>query len=116
MGWQTQLKPGHEPIVFARAPAAHRSIVRNVLEHGTGALNIDACRIALRDGDECHDFNRGYDGHPYRPHELGRFPADAVGSICPSIRTGPSIGWPGSQWPPPASTAARTSARPACSS
>lgn len=78
MGWQTQLKPGHEPIVVARAPAAHRSIVRNVLEHGTGALNIDACRIALRDGDECHDFNRGYDGHPYRPHELGRFPADVV--------------------------------------
>lgn len=34
-----------EPIVMARKPLTG-TIASNVLEHGTGALNIDACRIA----------------------------------------------------------------------
>ena len=46
-GWNTQLKPAHEPIVFARKPISEKSIVENVLTHGTGAINIDACRIAV---------------------------------------------------------------------
>ena len=44
-GWNTSLKPGHEPIVLARKPLAG-TVARNVLEHGTGALNIDATRVA----------------------------------------------------------------------
>lgn len=43
-GWGTALKPGHEPIVLARKPLAG-TVAANVLAHGTGALNIDACRI-----------------------------------------------------------------------
>ena len=43
-GWGTQLKPAHEPIVMARKPVI-KSIRENVLEHGTGAINIDACRV-----------------------------------------------------------------------
>jgi site-specific DNA-methyltransferase (adenine-specific) len=43
-GWGTALKPAHEPIVVARKPLVG-TVAANVLEHGTGALNIDACRI-----------------------------------------------------------------------
>jgi hypothetical protein len=39
------LKPAHEPIVVARKPLAG-TVAANVLEHGTGALNIDGCRVA----------------------------------------------------------------------
>lgn len=48
-GWGTALKPAHEPIVVARKPLIG-TVAQNVLTHGTGALNIDACRIPL-DGD-----------------------------------------------------------------
>lgn len=45
-GWSTALKPSHEPIIMARKPLAGGSTVAaNVLKHGTGALNIDACRV-----------------------------------------------------------------------
>ena len=44
-GWGTTLKPAFEPIVMARKPLTG-TVAANVLEHGTGALNIDACRIA----------------------------------------------------------------------
>jgi DNA modification methylase len=43
-GWGTALKPGFEPIVVARKPLAG-TVVANVLAHGTGALNITACRV-----------------------------------------------------------------------
>ena len=43
-GWKTSMKPAHEPIVMARKPFKG-STIDNVLEHGVGALNIDANRI-----------------------------------------------------------------------
>jgi hypothetical protein len=43
-GWGTALKPAHEPIVLARKPLTG-TVATNVLQHGTGALNINACRI-----------------------------------------------------------------------
>ncbi|ATN91704.1 DNA methylase [Mycobacterium phage Sassay] len=48
-GWGTALKPAFEPIVVARKPLAG-TVAANVLEHGTGALNIDACRIGTAQG------------------------------------------------------------------
>src|SRR5699024_4745854 len=48
-GWGTALKPAFEPIVLARKPLAERTVARNVLEHGTGAINVDACRIETDD-------------------------------------------------------------------
>lgn len=42
-GWGTALKPAHEPIVVARKPI-NQTVAKNVLEYGTGALNIDGCR------------------------------------------------------------------------
>jgi len=43
-GWGTALKPAHEPIVMARKPFKG-SVAQNVLEWGTGGINIDGCRI-----------------------------------------------------------------------
>jgi DNA modification methylase len=43
-GWGTALKPAHEPIVVARKPLVG-TVAANVLAHGTGALNIDGCRV-----------------------------------------------------------------------
>lgn len=47
-GWGTALKPAFEPIVVARKPFSG-TVAANVLEHGTGALNIDATRIHAAD-------------------------------------------------------------------
>ena len=58
-GWGTCLKPAWEPIVMARKPL-DGTVAHNVLEHGTGAINIDACRV-------------GTDGQ-----KLGRFPANII--------------------------------------
>ena len=43
-GWGTALKPAFEPVVVARKPLIG-TVAQSVLTHGTGALNIDACRI-----------------------------------------------------------------------
>jgi site-specific DNA-methyltransferase (adenine-specific) len=50
-GWGTALKPAHEPIVLARKPFAG-TVAKNVLQHGTGALNIDGSRVVSDDGFE----------------------------------------------------------------
>jgi site-specific DNA-methyltransferase (adenine-specific) len=47
-GWGTALKPAHEPIVVARKPLIG-TVAENVLTHGTGALNIDGCRIGTQE-------------------------------------------------------------------
>ena len=47
-GWGTALKPALEPITMARKPL-QSTVAANVLEHGTGALNIDGCRVGTDD-------------------------------------------------------------------
>lgn len=49
-GWNTALKPAFEPIIMARKPFKG-PLFKNVLEHGTGALNVAATRISSIDGD-----------------------------------------------------------------
>lgn len=46
-GWGTALKPAHEPIVLARKPL-DGTIAESVLEHGTGAINIEESRNGER--------------------------------------------------------------------
>jgi site-specific DNA-methyltransferase (adenine-specific) len=43
-GWGTALKPALEPITMARKPL-EGTVAENVLAHGTGAINIDGCRV-----------------------------------------------------------------------
>jgi len=46
-GWGTALKPAFEPIIVARKPLIG-TVAENVTTHGTGAINVDGCRV----GDE----------------------------------------------------------------
>lgn len=48
-GWGTALKPAFEPIVLARKPLSEKTVAANVLRWGTGALNIDGCRVETSD-------------------------------------------------------------------
>jgi site-specific DNA-methyltransferase (adenine-specific) len=47
-GWGTALKPAWEPVVVARKPL-EGTVAGNVLKHGTGAMNIDGCRVPTSD-------------------------------------------------------------------
>lgn len=51
-GFGTALKPAFEPIVLARKPLEEDTIAEQVMATGTGALNVDGCRISLEDGEE----------------------------------------------------------------
>jgi site-specific DNA-methyltransferase (adenine-specific) len=83
-GWGTALKPAWEPICLARKPLVG-TVAANVLAHGTGALNIDACRV---DGEPwVRDNTKGkaetYDGWGMRPNVKanesgGRWPANII--------------------------------------
>lgn len=66
-GWGTALKPSHEPIVVARKPLI-RTVAANVLEWGTGAINIDGCRI----GDEQTQVNTYSNRHAFGESQVGQ--------------------------------------------
>jgi site-specific DNA-methyltransferase (adenine-specific) len=85
-GWGTALKPAHEPIVVARKPLAG-TVAVNVLAHGTGALNIDGCRIATDDtlgggrpeGTNNAIYSKGLGSSSGRSDALaGRWPANVA--------------------------------------
>jgi hypothetical protein len=85
-GWGTALKPAWEPIIVARKPI-EGTVAANVLKWGTGALNIDGCRVEL-DGDyKCKANGRpsqtglGDNYNPAaanQPDTLGRWPANLI--------------------------------------
>jgi len=88
-GWGTALKPAHEPICLARAPLEGTN-VDNVQRHGTGALNIDGCRVETN--EDIKKIRRnvalgssgtgvyGEAGEPgvYEQNPRGRWPANVV--------------------------------------
>ena len=93
-GWGTALKPAWEPIIMARKPMVG-TVAENVLAHGTGAINVDACRVPLE--EDCrllkggtYGGNRGSDkgtsmfgtntkGLGYEvPSANGRWPANLI--------------------------------------
>jgi len=47
-GWSSNLKPALEPITVARKPLCG-TVAENVLQHGTGGINVDGCRVASSD-------------------------------------------------------------------
>jgi DNA modification methylase len=49
-GWGTALKPAMEMITVARKPLVG-TVAANVLEYGTGGMNIDACRVPMDAAD-----------------------------------------------------------------
>ena len=64
-GWGTALKPAFEPIVLARKPLAEKTVARNVLAHGTGAINVDACRVTPLTGAEVARSGKSTNGGIY---------------------------------------------------
>lgn len=83
-GWGTALKPAHEPICVARKPLIG-TVAENVLTHGTGAINIDGCRVGTSEslqrisGDAENavgqwGFKKGYIGE----QPTGRWPANII--------------------------------------
>ena len=89
-GWGTALKPAHEPIVMARKPLSEKTVVDNVLEWGTGGINIDDSRIGMTEEDlqktdrvgtidkTTNEFFKGYGKGEYKPDPQGRFPANVI--------------------------------------
>jgi site-specific DNA-methyltransferase (adenine-specific) len=47
-GWGTALKPALEPITVARKPLIG-TVAENVLQHGTGAINVDGGRVGTEE-------------------------------------------------------------------
>ena len=92
-GWGTALKPAHEPIIVVRKPL-EGTVCDNVERWGTGAINIDGCRIPLNgeapptgsgkregNGNTYHLKDwvapNGGNGGNVTP-EKGRFPANCI--------------------------------------
>jgi DNA modification methylase len=87
-GWGTALKPAHEPIVMARKPFKG-TVAENVLEWGTGGINVDGCRIGYRDeADEKSSIPGSLNsnqknslfgmGEGHKHNTEGRFPANII--------------------------------------
>lgn len=92
-GWGTALKPALEPITVARKPLTG-TVAANVLAHGTGALNIDGCRVGWPDGKVPEIGTPGWGGpakkltavpgqdgdtvERSKPSDLGRWPANLI--------------------------------------
>lgn len=83
-GWGTALKPALEPITVARKPLVG-TVAENVLAHGTGALNIDACRV----GDFQNTTPSGVDRRNAKLAELGYRPGEyQMGEKVPNTPPG----------------------------
>ena len=85
-GWGTALKPAHEPIVMARKPI-DGSVVDNILEHRTGAINIDETRVPGYEWDTSKNrrntqqdsiFKGGWKGKEGGEKISGRYPANII--------------------------------------
>ena len=50
-GWGTALKPALEPITVARKPLCG-TVAENVLQYGTGGINVDGCRVGTEERTE----------------------------------------------------------------
>jgi DNA modification methylase len=93
-GWGTALKPAVEPAVLARKPMIG-TVAANVLAYGTGAVNVDGCRVDAMDGGSTarkpvlvgstsapfgEGMAMGGNGSP-----LGRWPANLIHDGSPEV-------------------------------
>jgi site-specific DNA-methyltransferase (adenine-specific) len=84
-GWNSTLKPSTEFVLVARKPMSEGTVAENILEHGTGAFNVDACRIPAEDKQDFPEGDygdRGMYGSPGErksdTEEKGRHPPNAI--------------------------------------
>ena len=91
-GYGTALKPALEPITVARKPL-RGTVAENVLKFGTGAINIDGCRVGTEgatrrggqepyptniDGTEDRSKSWARTGHTIQQIPSGRWPANLI--------------------------------------
>ena len=99
-GWGTALKPAHEPICVARKPLVG-TVAANVLEHGTGAINIDASRVPT--GDKLGGGNNSADVSRDGRHEGWKRPwmndADAAAASAERSRESTARAEALGRWP-----------------
>jgi len=93
-GFGTALKPAWEPICLARKPLSEKTVAANVLRWGTGAINVDGCRV--ESGDKPYSYPNGRGGEGWQ----GR---DGLGSNLDVPLSGSPLGrWPANlclSWP-----------------
>jgi DNA modification methylase len=91
-GYGTATKPAAEEWILCRKPLSEKNVAANVLKWGTGAINIDGCRVGWEpggmDGQERKSDRPG--PHPrhwgqgksvpqdYTPNTTGRWPANVL--------------------------------------
>ena len=80
-GWGGALRPAHEPIAVARKPV-EGTLTSNLAAWGTGALNIDGCRVEAEGGDGPSRWPTNFI-HDGGPEVLAAFP-DAPGQLAPT--------------------------------
>lgn len=95
-GVGTALKPASEHWIMVRKPLGERTVAANVLEYGTGGLNIDAARIGTTGrpmriaegikGNSRDDVFATGSGQAVGVTSNGRFPANLVLSHAPECR------------------------------
>jgi site-specific DNA-methyltransferase (adenine-specific) len=92
-GFGTALKPAHEPAILARKPLGG-TVAETVLEHGTGALNIDGCRFAY--GDPAWPGpQEDITGDKDRSNGKPRIDTDKYGKANPNLNPASDLGrWP----------------------
>jgi site-specific DNA-methyltransferase (adenine-specific) len=89
-GWGTALKPAWEPILMARKPL-EGTVAANLLKHGTGAINVDGCRIGAEVVTTSHTKWQGGEG--WRGNvstgatsaHVGRWPANFMHDGSPEV-------------------------------
>jgi len=79
-GWGTALKPAWEPIIVARKPC-EGTVAANVLKYGTGAINVDGCRVGtdvLAARPRGHSVNTDFASGGRTEERTGRWPANLI--------------------------------------
>ena len=81
-GWGTALKPALEPITVARKPLSG-TVAETVLEHGTGAINVDGCRVSTneslsRSRNGVNNLFSGLGSQDGSNNPEGRWPANLI--------------------------------------
>jgi site-specific DNA-methyltransferase (adenine-specific) len=94
-GWGTALKPAWEPIIVARKPL-RGTVAGNVLEWGTGGINVDGCRIGANgdklDGGRVSTKKEGWD-RPWK-HDA-KAVADCIARGTAAVEKAEQLGrWP----------------------
>ncbi len=94
-GWGTALKPAWEPICLARKPLIG-TVAENVTKYGTGAINIDGCRVSTQ--ESLYGGAYAQAGHRNTPSGDERIGA-ALGMFQPGKTVGEQFEQPIGRWP-----------------